>query len=826
MGQKRALMTNGTNNKSTASGKGGNWREKLGISASERKREGGSSAPGGNSTVSPSSRERLTGGIEPGKTTAPAGARPAGSAPKKPVVRPAPLAPRRPGAGGKTMPPPPPPAAGKPLTRPAAPAGQGRTAMPGRPPVSPPGAQGTSADNGRLRPPPPPPGLRPAAAGGPKNMPGHSSQTPKPVKPATDDDFARRLRAQREAAERLAAQRAAVAGRPPFPGVTPPGGAAVPPTSPRPPAGNPAVTGGPARAPQPPHSVSLPPAAPAAGTGAAGRPPFTFADTDQSVAPAESASAAAGAPTLSTGGEAAAAPHAHHPDPVVAERTISPRDPNTGLEDVFEEDYAPETRRAAPEDYASAYSEFGEGFEEPPRRRGLGLLLFIMALLIVVAVAVGIVYFYQKLGGGGATPTGGAGVPVINPQQTPVKVKPKEPPAQARPKGRKQIYDRILGDGEEQPARIVPSEEKPLSPPGAPAGAAPDTGTNGGTGTEVDPLPLPLPPPPALDGGQGQMDGTEGVTETAQVAPAGGDAAEAKRIASLEPPSGTPEPPQPHSDTAIAEQASGASVSASDARTVASTTAAEAVSGGNEPARKILPKKVGKKAAPTTNATAADARVRKEGVTRPENRKRKMATATRKKVVHRQATPRGGAGGGPKSLIPPVALTPEVRAFASPGIPRAQEPVKIVPRKPVKVTNFATRHKVANFATGRPSTGTAATGRTPMTATPAPIRVARNSATPARPEAPVRNVAAAKGYVVQLASYRSREDALREYQRMRARHAALLGGLPPRIEKKDLGAAGVFYRLAVGPLPSRDQARKLCNALIARGERDCLVRRR
>lgn len=82
------------------------------------------------------------------------------------------------------------------------------------------------------------------------------------------------------------------------------------------------------------------------------------------------------------------------------------------------------------------------------------------------------------------------------------------------------------------------------------------------------------------------------------------------------------------------------------------------------------------------------------------------------------------------------------------------------------------------------------------------------------------------GYLVQLAAYRSRDDALRAYRRLQARHGALLGGMGPRIERKDLGAAGTFYRLAVGPLPSRTAARKLCNALIARGEKDCLVRRR
>ncbi|HHN67346.1 MAG TPA: SPOR domain-containing protein, partial [Thermopetrobacter sp.] len=53
-----------------------------------------------------------------------------------------------------------------------------------------------------------------------------------------------------------------------------------------------------------------------------------------------------------------------------------------------------------------------------------------------------------------------------------------------------------------------------------------------------------------------------------------------------------------------------------------------------------------------------------------------------------------------------------------------------------------------------------------------------------------------------------------------------LGNLAPLIYKKDLGDLGIFYRLAVGTLASRNAARQLCTRLIARGVRDCLVRTR
>jgi len=80
--------------------------------------------------------------------------------------------------------------------------------------------------------------------------------------------------------------------------------------------------------------------------------------------------------------------------------------------------------------------------------------------------------------------------------------------------------------------------------------------------------------------------------------------------------------------------------------------------------------------------------------------------------------------------------------------------------------------------------------------------------------------------VVQLAAFRSQQDALHAWRRIRAQHGALLGGLQPIVSKKNLGNAGTFYRLSVGPLPSRQAASRLCQRLIAGGEPDCLIRRR
>jgi hypothetical protein len=78
---------------------------------------------------------------------------------------------------------------------------------------------------------------------------------------------------------------------------------------------------------------------------------------------------------------------------------------------------------------------------------------------------------------------------------------------------------------------------------------------------------------------------------------------------------------------------------------------------------------------------------------------------------------------------------------------------------------------------------------------------------------------------VQLASFRSETEALGEFQRLSQRHPGLVGTLASRVQKSDLGASGTFYRLGVGPLATKEAATKLCNSLIAAGEKDCLVRR-
>lgn len=75
---------------------------------------------------------------------------------------------------------------------------------------------------------------------------------------------------------------------------------------------------------------------------------------------------------------------------------------------------------------------------------------------------------------------------------------------------------------------------------------------------------------------------------------------------------------------------------------------------------------------------------------------------------------------------------------------------------------------------------------------------------------------------VQLAAYRSAEVAAKRWRAVKTKHEDLLGRLNPIIQKADLGKKGTYFRLQVGPLPSRASAVSLCAALKKR-KVSCLV---
>ncbi len=109
---------------------------------------------------------------------------------------------------------------------------------------------------------------------------------------------------------------------------------------------------------------------------------------------------------------------------------------------------------------------------------------------------------------------------------------------------------------------------------------------------------------------------------------------------------------------------------------------------------------------------------------------------------------------------------------------------------------------------------------------PAPVKpkapkpaVAQASATPAAAPAPV---AANTKYVVQVGSKKNQTEALASFADMQQKYPTLLASYRPMVQKADLGAKGVWYRLRIGPIADKTAAAKLCSQLKAQGQ-ECLV---
>ena len=77
-------------------------------------------------------------------------------------------------------------------------------------------------------------------------------------------------------------------------------------------------------------------------------------------------------------------------------------------------------------------------------------------------------------------------------------------------------------------------------------------------------------------------------------------------------------------------------------------------------------------------------------------------------------------------------------------------------------------------------------------------------------------------YLVQVAAFRTQDAAEAEWRKSAAEHPDLYRGAGKRIQRADLGAKGVFYRLRVGGFSQKTEADAFCDALKAQGD-NCIV---
>jgi len=115
--------------------------------------------------------------------------------------------------------------------------------------------------------------------------------------------------------------------------------------------------------------------------------------------------------------------------------------------------------------------------------------------------------------------------------------------------------------------------------------------------------------------------------------------------------------------------------------------------------------------------------------------------------------------------------------------------------------------------------------RKPTALSLAPTRIV--SATPQATTAPATAARSTSGnFVIQIAAFRSREEALSRFAALKRRHSGLLGPYTSFVQRADLGDQGIYYRLRLGPVESKNKATTLCRSLLSAGEKGCLVRTR
>ncbi len=69
---------------------------------------------------------------------------------------------------------------------------------------------------------------------------------------------------------------------------------------------------------------------------------------------------------------------------------------------------------------------------------------------------------------------------------------------------------------------------------------------------------------------------------------------------------------------------------------------------------------------------------------------------------------------------------------------------------------------------------------------------------------------AAGNYFVQLASVKSDASAHQEWARLQKAHPDLFGELALYVQRADMGAGGIFYRVRTGPFPNKATAQDMC----------------
>jgi len=169
------------------------------------------------------------------------------------------------------------------------------------------------------------------------------------------------------------------------------------------------------------------------------------------------------------------------------------------------------------------------------------------------------------------------------------------------------------------------------------------------------------------------------------------------------------------------------------------------------------------------------------------------------------------ASATPQAQAPAPAAS-DTAAPAAPATTNAQAPVA--------ADDAATSRPAAQQPTELASAAsepasTSATGSADNTE--APVNLLNEAEAQPAAALPAATQAIPDGYLVQVSSQRSMDQAEASFADIQQQYPSVLGGLKAVIQEADLGDKGIYFRVRVGPWASRDEAIKVCESLKAAG---------
>lgn len=188
------------------------------------------------------------------------------------------------------------------------------------------------------------------------------------------------------------------------------------------------------------------------------------------------------------------------------------------------------------------------------------------------------------------------------------------------------------------------------------------------------------------------------------------------------------------------------------------------------------------------------------------------------------AAPKPAAATTSKPEAKPVVPTAAAPAPAKPE--PAPAPVSPPPPPPPPATAAPTAPPPAAPPTANVAEATPVAPNTVPISRPAPKPAATTPApapTPTPVAAPAPAVVAG-GWVIQVGSLPSREEAEKHWKGIAAKQSGLLGGRQPSMVQADLGAKGIYTRVFLTGFADQSSAAGLCAKLKAAGT-DCLVKK-